>query len=321
MSRPRIVVTRQIPEPALDLLRIAGDVWINREDRPLTTDELHAAISGADAVVTLLHDRVDERFLAAAGPKLRVIANVAVGYDNVDVDACAAQRIRFTNTPGVLTDATADLAVALILMTTRRLAEGERLVRAARPWNWDMFFMLGTGIQGKVLGLVGLGKIGTAVGRRAKVFGLELVYAGRRRADLELERELGARFLPLDDLLSAADVVSLHCPLNDETRHLIDGRRLGWMKQTAFLINTTRGPVVDESALARALRHGVIAGAGLDVYEREPVIHPDLLGLDNVVLIPHLGSATVETRVAMAILAANNVIAVLEGHEPPTPVV
>lgn len=206
-------------------------------------------------------------------------------------------------------------------MATRRLGEGERLLRAGTGWSWDMFFMLGTGLQGKALGIVGLGQIGAATARRAKAFGMEIVYAGRRRASSELEDELGARFVSFDELLATADVVSLHCPLTEETRHLIGAERLRLMKPTAFLVNTTRGPVVDESALADALRTGEIAGAGLDVFEREPAVHPELLGLDNAVLIPHLGSATVETRTAMGVLAAENAIAVLEGREPPTPVV
>ena len=321
MSEPRIVVTRVIPGPALDLLRGAGDLWVNPEDRALTTEELHAAIAGADAIVALLHDRVDGAFLDAAGPQLRVVANVAVGYDNVDVAACAARGVRFTNTPGVLTDATADIAFALVLMATRRLGEGERLIRAQRPWNWNMRFMLGTSIQGKTLGIVGLGQIGTATARRARAFGMEVVYSGRRRADEALEAELGARYVTLDELLATADVVSLHCPLTEETRHLIAAERLRQMKPTATLVNTTRGPVVDEAALAAALRDGVIASAGLDVFEREPEVHPDLLELENVVLVPHLGSATVETRAAMGELAARNAIAVLRGDEPPTPVV
>ena len=321
MSEPRIVVTRVIPGPALDLLRGAGDLWVNPEDRALTTEELHAAIAGADAIVALLHDRVDGAFLDAAGPQLRVVANVAVGYDNVDVAACAARGVRFTNTPGVLTDATADIAFALVLMATRRLGEGERLIRAQRPWNWNMRFMLGTSIQGKTLGIVGLGQIGTATARRARAFGMEVVYSGRRRADEALEAELGARYVTLDELLATADVVSLHCPLTEETRHLITAERLRQMKPTATLVNTTRGPVVDEAALAAALRDGVIASAGLDVFEREPEVHPDLLELENVVLVPHLGSATVETRAAMGELAARNAIAVLRGDEPPTPVV
>jgi glyoxylate reductase len=316
----RIVVTRRIPEPAIELLQGAGDVWLSPHDRPLETGELHEAVAGADCVVALLHDRVDDAFLDAAGPGLRIVANVAVGYDNVDVAACAARGVVVTNTPGVLTEATADLAFALILMATRRLGEGERLIRAQTPWSWSMFFMLGSGIQGKTLGIVGLGKIGQATARRARAFGMEIVYSGRRRASTEVEAELGARFLSFEELLGAADVVSLHCPLNAETRHLIDAAALDRMKPTAFLVNTTRGPVVDEAALAAALRDGAIVGAGLDVFEREPEVHPDLLDLENVVLIPHLGSATVETRTAMGVLAARNVVAVLAGEAPLSPV-
>lgn len=316
----RIVVTRRIPEPAIERLQGAGDVWVSPHDRPLATEELHAAVAGADAVVTLLHDRVDDAFLDAAGSGLRIVANVAVGYDNVDVPACARRGIVVSNTPGVLTEATADLAFALILMATRRLGEGERLIRSRTPWSWSMFFMLGTGLQGKTLGIVGLGKIGQATARRARAFGMEIAYAGRRRAPEDAEAELGARFLPLDELLATADVVSLHCPLSAETRHLIDADALGRMRPSAFLVNTTRGPVVDEAALAEALRAGTIAGAGLDVFEREPDVHPALLELENVVLIPHLGSATVETRTAMGVLAAENVVAVLAGRPPVTPV-
>jgi glyoxylate reductase len=317
---PRIVVTREIPDSAVALLREAGDVWISPDDRPLTVDELHAAVAGADAIVTLLHDRVDGALLDAAGESLKVVANVAVGYDNADVDACRRRGVVFTNTPGVLTDATADLAFALLLMVTRRLGEGERLVRSGEQWSWSLEFHLGTGIQGKTLGIVGLGQIGTAVARRGRAFGMELVYAGRRRAAEALERELDATFLELDELFAVSDVVSLHCPLTPETLHLVDERRLRLMRPTAFLVNTTRGPVVDEDALVRALREGVIAGAGLDVFEREPVVHPGLLELENAVLQPHLGSSTAETRTAMAELAARNVVAVLRGEAPPTPV-
>jgi glyoxylate reductase len=316
----RIVVTRRIPDPALELLRGAGDVRLSPHDRPMTTDELHAAIAGADAVVTLLHDRVDDAFLDAAGSGLRVVANVAVGYDNIDVPACARHGVIATNTPGVLVDATADIAMALILCSTRRLGEGERMVRAGGTWSWSMFFMLGMGLQGKTLGIVGLGQIGAATARRARSFGMRIAYCGRRRADAALEAELGAAFLDLDELLAAADVVSVHTPLTDATRHLIDARRLRLMKPTAHLVNTSRGPVVDEAALAAALRNGVIAGAGLDVFEREPAVEPALLGLENVTLIPHLGSATVETRTAMGVLAAQNVAAVLAGEPPPTPI-
>ena len=320
MTAAQVVVTRRIPEPALELLRGAARTWVSPHDRPLTVDELHAAARGAGAIVTLLHDRVDGALLDAAGPSLRVVANVAVGYDNIDVDACLARGIVPTNTPGVLTDATADIALALILMSTRRLGESERLVRAGGTWTWDMFFQLGTGIQGKRLGIVGLGQIGTATARRARALGMAIDYCGRRRVDAGREQELEARFLSFEELVAAADVVSLHCPLTPETTHLVDAAMLARMKPTAFLINTTRGPVVDEAALVDALRDGTIAGAGLDVYEREPVVHPGLLELENVVLLPHLGSATVETRTAMAVLAARNALAVLGGDAALTPI-
>jgi glyoxylate reductase len=287
----------------------------------LSRPELREAVAGAGAVLTLLHDRVDGPLLDAAGAQLRCVANVAVGFDNIDVAAATARGVAVTNTPGVLTDATADLAMALILAVTRRVGEAERLVRAGGTWSWDMFFMLGTGLTGKVLGVVGLGAIGRAVARRALAFGMKLVYSGPRRAPADVERGLGGAWhLPLDELLATADVVTLHCPLTPATRHLIDARALALMRPSAFLVNTARGPVVDENALVDALRSGALAGAALDVYEREPEVHSGLLELGNVVLLPHLGSATVETRTAMAVLAAQNAIAVLEGRRPPTPV-
>jgi glyoxylate reductase len=316
----RIFVSRQLPEPALEVLRAAGDVWLSPHDRPLTVAELYAAVAGADAAVTLLHDRVDDAFLAAAGPGLRVVANVAVGYDNIDVAACARRGVVCTNTPGVLVESTADIAFGLILMATRRLGEAERMVRSGATWSWSMFYMLGMGLQGKTLGIVGLGQIGTATARRARAFGMRIAYSGRRRADPALEAELGAAMLDLDELLATADVVSIHCPLSAETRHLIDARRLALMRPTAYLVNTARGPIVDEAALAAALRAGAIAGAGLDVFEREPAVEPGLLDLENVVLIPHLGSATIETRTAMGVLAAQNAVAVLAGQAPLTPI-
>jgi glyoxylate reductase len=225
-----------------------------------------------------------------------------------------------TNTPGVLVESTADIAFSLILMATRRLGEAERMVRSGATWSWSMFYMLGMGLQGKTLGIVGLGQIGTATARRARAFGMRIAYSGRRRADPALEAELGAAMLDLDELLATADVVSIHCPLSAETRHLIDARRLALMRPTAYLVNTARGPIVDEAALAAALRAGSIAGAGLDVFEREPIVEPGLLDLENVVLIPHLGSATIETRTAMGVLAARNAVAVLAGQAPLTPI-
>lgn len=306
MSAPKTVVTRRIPEPAVELLRGAGDVWVSPDDRPLSPDELRQAVSGSDAIVTLLHDRVDARVLDAAGAGLRIVANVAVGYDNVDVAAAAERGVVVTNTPGVLTDATADLAMALILALTRRLGEGERLLRAGRPWSWHMSFLLGISLAGKTLGIVGPGQIGRATARRAQAFGMEVVYAGRTGG--------------LEELLATADVVSLHVPLTPATHHLINAERLRRMRPSACLINTARGPIVDEAALVRALEDGVIAGAALDVFEHEPNVHPGLLKLENVVLTPHLGSATIETRTAMAELAARNVVSVLTGGPPLTPV-
>jgi lactate dehydrogenase-like 2-hydroxyacid dehydrogenase len=257
----------------------------------------------------MLHDRVDAAFLDAAGDRLRVVANVAVGYDNVDVDACGARGVRATNTPGVLVDATADLAIGLLLAATRRLGQGERLIRSGTAWAWSIDFMLGRGLRGKTLGIVGYGDIGRAVAERARAFGLEVVFTRRSGGGVSL-----------GELLERADFVSLHVPLTEATRHLIDAAALARMKPGAYLVNTARGPVVDEAALAAALRDGVIAGAALDVFEHEPEVHPDLLELENVVLVPHLGSATVETRTAMAELAAANVVAVLDGREPPTPI-
>ena len=312
----RIVVTRQVPEAALVVLRRAGEVWVSGEDRPLTPDELREAVRGADAVVSMLHDRIDGSVADAAGPGLKVLANVAVGHDNVDVPALTERGVIVTNTPGVLTDATADLAFGLLLAVTRRIGEGERLLRARRPWSFHLGFMLGSGLQGKTLGVIGLGQIGQAMAHRARAFGMRIVYSGRSRAKAEVESALQAEHLPFLDLLKAADVVSLHCPLTPETRHLIDAEALGAMKHSAFLINTTRGPVVDEAALADALLRREIAGAGLDVFEKEPEVEQRLLEMDNVVVTPHLGSATVETRTEMALLAARNVEAILGGESP-----
>jgi len=273
----------------------------------------------ADAAITLLTDRVDDAFLEAA-PDLRVVANVAVGYNNIDVEACARHEVMVTNTPGVLTDATADIAMALILMVTRRLGEGERLIRSQTPWKWGMFMMLGTGIQGRRLGIVGMGGIGRALAERAAAFGMEILYHNRRAVDADVESRLGARLVGFEELLESSDVVSLNCPYSDATHHLIDADALSRMRPSAFLVNTARGPIVDEASLVDALRAGTIAGAGLDVFENEPEVHPGLVDLDNAVLIPHLGSATNETRGAMADLAARNVVEVLSGRAPISPV-
>ncbi|WP_235878736.1 2-hydroxyacid dehydrogenase [Saccharopolyspora karakumensis] len=316
----KVVVTRTVPESAVAVLREVAEVRVCDQDRPLTPDELRAAVEGAGGVVAMLHDRIDAEFVEAAGPQLKVVANVAVGYDNIDVPTVTGRGVTVTNTPGVLTDATADLAFGLLLSVTRRLGEAERLLRSRTPWTFHLGFMLGTGLQGKTLGIVGLGGIGQAVARRARAFGMHIAYTGRRRAAQEIESELDARYLPQDELLRTADVISLHCPLTESTRHLIDDAALNAMKSTAIVVNTSRGPIVDEKALAAALKEGRIGGAALDVFENEPEGDPGLLELDNVAIAPHLGSATTETRTAMAELAARNVAAVLTGQQPLTPV-
>ena len=318
-TTPKIVVTGRIPESGVELLREVATVWNWTGDDPLPQDVRDAQLADAVAAVTLLPDRVDAVFLDAA-PQLEIVANVAVGYNNIDVDECTARGVRVTNTPGVLTDATADLAMALVLAATRRLGEGERLIRSGSAWSWGMFMMLGTGLQGRRLGIVGLGGIGRALASRARAFGMEIVYHNRAAVDPVIERQLEARFVSLDELLATSDVVSLNCPYSTETHHLIDASTLAMMRPSAFLINTARGPIVDEAALVDALERGRLAGAGLDVFEHEPEVHPGLLELENVVLVPHLGSATVETRSAMAELAARNVVAHLRGERPPTPV-
>ena len=321
MTVGRVLVTAQVVGDAVARLREAGhDVVFRDIDAPMPRDEFLAALPGVDALVAMLVDRVDAEALDAAGPGLRVVANVAVGYDNVDVAACRERGVLVTNTPGVLTDVTADIAMSLILMSTRGLGAAERRVRTGEPWRWSLTARLGVGLRGKSLGIVGPGAIGLATARRAKAFGMEVLLAGRSSPDAAVVGELDAAVVDLDELLPASDVVSLHCPLTPATRHLIGARELRLMRPGAHLVNTSRGPVVDEAALVAALEAGEIAGAGLDVFEDEPQVHPGLLGREDVVLLPHVGSATVETRTAMADLAVANVLAVLAGGEPVTPV-
>ncbi|HET7510444.1 MAG TPA: D-glycerate dehydrogenase [Solirubrobacterales bacterium] len=319
-EQPLFAVTNRIPASAVGMLREAGEVRIDEREESIPRADLLELVAGAGAVLTLLHDRVDEELLEAAGPGLRCVANVAVGYDNVDLEAAARLGVIVTNTPGVLDDATADLTMALLLAATRRVAEGDRLIRSGQEWTWGMGFMLGSSLRGKLLGIVGLGGIGARVAERARAFGMEIAYHSRHEAPAEVVKALEAERMPLERLLAEADVVSLHCPLTPETRHLIGAAELQAMKPSAALVNAARGPVVDERALAEALAAGTIAAAGLDVYEHEPRVEPGLLALDNVVLAPHLGSATVETRTAMAELAARNAIAVVRGEAPPTPI-
>lgn len=316
----KIVVTGRIPEVAVEMLRAEHEVDAWSAAESMSREELLSRVVGADALVTLLTERVDAELLDAAGPQLQVVANVAVGYDNIDVPACVERGVTATNTPGVLTEATADTTFALILMATRRTGEGERVIRSGQPWKWGMFYLLGTGLQGKTLGVVGMGAIGVATARRARAFGMNVIYQSLFELSPEVAAELGSRRVELDELLATADVVSLHCPYTPETHHLIGAAQFAAMRETAYLVNTTRGPIVDEAALVDALRDGQIAGAGLDIYEREPLVHPGLLELENVALLPHLGSATIETRTAMATLAAENALAVLRSEHPPTPI-
>ena len=316
----KIVVTGKIPEVALEKLKKSHEVISWGEETPISRDEMLKRVSGANIIVSLLTEKIDEEVLISAGNDLKAVCNVAVGYNNIDVAACKNKNVLVTNTPGVLTDATADIAMALILMTTRRLSEGERVIRNQEPWAWGMFYMLGSSIQNQTLGIVGMGQIGIATALRAKSFGMKIIYTRRNRLDEKIEKELSAQYVSLDDLLQQSDIVSLHCPYSTETHHLISDAQLSKMKKTSYLINTARGPIVNEEALANALINKTIAGAGLDVYENEPKVNEKLLKLDNVVLLPHLGSATVETRTAMATTAANNAIEILSGNKPINPV-
>ena len=316
----KIVVTGKIPEVALEKLKKSHEVISWGEETPISRDEMLKRVSGANIIVSLLTEKIDEEVLASAGNDLKAVCNVAVGYNNIDVAACKSKNVLVTNTPGVLTDATADIAMALILMTTRRLSEGERVIRNQDPWAWGMFYMLGSSIQNQTLGIVGMGQIGIATALRAKSFGMKIIYTRRNRLDEKIEKELSAQYVSLDELLQQSDIVSLHCPYSTETHHLISDAQLSKMKKSSYLINTARGPIVNEEALANALINKTIAGAGLDVYEHEPKVNEKLLKLDNVVLLPHLGSATVETRTAMATTAANNALEILSGNKPLNPV-
>ncbi|MDP9483969.1 MAG: D-glycerate dehydrogenase [Chloroflexota bacterium] len=319
--RPRVFIARVIPETGLRRIqeRCETDVW--PEDRPAPRDELLRRVAGCDGILTLLTDRVDEELLHAAGPGLRVVSNLAVGYDNVDVAACARRGIAVGNTPGALTETTADLAWALMLAARRRLAEGDRYVRAGEWQTWGPNLFLGSDVHGATLGIVGFGRIGQAVAHRAVGFGMTVLYASRTRAPESVETALAARFVELDELLSESDIVSLHCALTPQTRGLIGRRALERMKPSATLVNTARGPVVDQAALYVALRDGVIAAAGLDVTDPEPISPDDpLLSLENCTVVPHIASATHATRARMAEMAADNLLAGVSGQPLPTPV-
>lgn len=317
MSRPSVYVTRMIPPENLDELRRHFEVEVNPEDRPLTREELKGKVTGRDAVVSLLTDVIDGDVLDAAGPQLKIVANYAVGYNNFDLAAATARGVILTNTPGVLDDATATLTFSLLLATARRIAEADKFVRDGKWRGWAPMFFIGLDVDHKTLGIAGLGRIGRNVARKARAFDMQVIYSDVARDPLFEEAE-GARFVDKETLLRDSDFLSLHVPLLPETRHYIGERELKMMKRTAVLINASRGPVVDEQALVRALRSGEIWGAGLDVFESEPSLAPGLAALDNVVIVPHIASGTTETRLNMGRIAVGNVIKVLTGQAPDT---
>ncbi|HKW93121.1 MAG TPA: D-glycerate dehydrogenase [Methylomirabilota bacterium] len=318
-SRPSILISRLLPEAAVALARSRAHVDAYDTDAAMPRAELLARLKGKQGLICVISEAIDEALLAAC-PDLRVVSNVAVGYNNVDVAACTRRGIVVTNTPDVLTDTTADFAWTLLMATARRLAEADRYVREGRFQQWEYMLLLGGDIHGKTLGVVGFGRIGRAMARRARGFGMRVLYQDAVAADAATEQDLGATRTDLATLLRESDFVTLHTPFLPETRHLMNAETLRTMKKTAYLINAARGPVVDEEALVRALKEGWIAGAGLDVFEQEPRVHPGLIALPNVVLAPHIASASFETRLKMATLAVENCLAVLEGKTPPTPV-
>jgi lactate dehydrogenase-like 2-hydroxyacid dehydrogenase len=318
--RPKVLVTRRIPQAGLDLLGRAADVVLNPHDRAMTRDELLSSVKDADGLLCLLSDRVDEALFEAA-PRLRAVATYSVGFDHIDVKACGERAIAVMNTPGVLTETTADLAWSLMMAAARRLPEGDHYVRAGKWKTWGPMLLMGPDVHGATLGIVGFGRIGQAMARRAKGFGMRIVYHDLARAPKAVEAEYDATFMTLEGLLHEADFVSLHVNLSPETNGLLNAERLGWMKPTAILVNTARGPVVDSMALVEALRKGTIAAAALDVTDPEPLPadHP-LVTLDNCLVVPHIASASRATRGKMAAMAAANLLAGLRGERLPTPV-
>jgi glyoxylate reductase len=319
----KIFITRAIPERGVRLLTdtFGSDaVAVFPNDRPIARGELLDGIRGADALLPILTDTVDAAVMDAAGPQLKVIANYAVGYNNIDVDAATARRILVANTPGVLTETTADLAWSLLMAAARRIPESERYLRAGLWKSWGPQLFLGVDVHGQTLGVYGMGRIGQAIARRARGFGMRILYNDIHRLDPSSELDLGVTFADKPAFLAESDFISIHVPLLPETRHAFGEPEFRAMKNSAVLVNTSRGPVVDEAALARALESGQIFAAGLDVYEDEPAVHPGLLNCENAVLVPHIGSATRETRSKMAHMAAQNIVARLRGQIPPNPV-
>jgi len=313
----KIIVTRRIPEPGIQILKsFTRDLKVNNQDRNLSRDELLNWVSGAHGILSMLGDQIDSELFRAAGKQLRVVANYAVGYNNIDIPAATQHGIMVTNTPGVLTDTTADLTWALILGTARRIVAADQFTRHKKYKGWAPQLFLGQDVSHQTLGIIGAGRIGQAVGRRAAGFNMKILYYDQNPIP-DFEKKTAAKFSDLKTVLSQADIITLHLPLTEKTRFLIDAPEFELMKQTAVLINTARGPIIRETALVQALKNKTIAGAGLDVYENEPEIHPHLFNLSNVILLPHIGSATHTTRARMARMAAENLVAALHNHPPP----
>jgi lactate dehydrogenase-like 2-hydroxyacid dehydrogenase len=313
--KPTVLITRPVQQAAIDEVSKHCEVRIHSIDEPMSAELLADAMREVDAVMPC-GLRVGKEAIDGAS-KLRVVANIGAGYDNIDVDACTRRRILVTNTPDVLTESTADLAFALMLAVARRVVEGDRFVRQQDWPHWQWNFLWGSEMNGKTLGLYGFGRIGQAMARRGRGFSMRILYHSRNRAPAKIEKELAAQWVDRETLMRESDFLSLHVPLTAETRHAVSRREFLLMKPTAFVINTARGPIMDEEALVKALQAGKLAGAGLDVYEHEPKVHPALISMKNLVLVPHIGSATAETRLHMAFLAAVNLVAALDGRRPP----
>jgi glyoxylate reductase len=318
IKKPLVIVTRKLPEAVETRMRELFDARLNLDDRPMTPAELANAMASAEVLVPTITDRIDAGLIAKAGPNLKLIANFGAGVDNIDVMAATEKSIAVTNTPGVLTEDTADMTMALILAVPRRLVEGVAAMQEEKFTGWAPSWMLGNRLLGKRLGIVGMGRIGQAVARRAKAFGLQIHYHNRKQVAAEIEQELEATYWDsLDQMLARMDIVSVNCPHTPATFHLLSARRLKLMKPSAYIVNTARGEVVDENALTRMLEKKELAGAGLDVFEHEPAVSPKLLKLDNVVLLPHMGSATLEGRVDMGEKVIINIKTFADGHKPP----
>ena len=318
----KVVVTRQIPEAGIEILKRAGfEVIVSSKDGVLTRDELKEFVKGADAILSLLTDKIDAEILEAAGPQLKIVANYAVGYDNIKVDDCKAKNVLVTNTPGVLTETVAEHAIGLLFATAQNIPQADKYTREGKFVGWGPMLFLGTDVRNKTIGIICLGRIGLEIVKRLRDgFGISFIYYDLKRNE-QAEKEFGVQYVSLEDLMKNSDFVSIHVPLTPETKHLIGDKELRLMKKTAYLINTSRGAVIDEAALVKILQERVIAGAGLDVYENEPKLTEGLVQLDNVILLPHIASASIGTRSKMSEMAATNIVEILSGKPPINPVV